>query len=155
MIWVAFWIAQNGFRMKKLWQLGFWAFATKSGDTGPSSKGHVCVVGRKHNWWNETRARKLEMGRLSNLAKRCQDGKVMAFLAQTTLKRDSSFATGKDKKGSRRRLRDSARFGLREEWCSTPFAKDWLGSNLVQMLARGFRLKFVFEKILIKTLIKF
>ena len=30
----------------------------------------------------------------------------MVILAQTTLKRDSSFAMGKDKKGSRRRLRD-------------------------------------------------
>ena len=39
------------------------------------------------------------MGRLSNLAKRCQDGKVMALLVQTTLKRDSSFVTGKNKRG--------------------------------------------------------
>jgi len=56
------------------------------------------VAGQKHSWQNEIRAKNLEMGRLSNLAKRCQDGKVMALLAQTTLKRDSSFATGKTKR---------------------------------------------------------
>ena len=57
-------------RNVKVMTFGVLSFATKNDDTGPSSKGHVCVAGRKHSLQNEIRARKLEMGRLSNLAKR-------------------------------------------------------------------------------------